>query len=114
VEQPRLALQAPATSRAPIGCVRQGPRRAPDLPQLHWNLALALLLIGDYERGWHEYEWRLRTPELAAQLRAIPGPRWDGRDPQGKTILVTAEQGLGDTIQFLRFATRRRRPRRAQ
>ena len=101
-----LALQVTGDIEGAIDAFGKGLAVAPDLPQLHWNLALALLLIGDYQRGWHEYEWRLRTPELAAQLRAFAGPRWDGRDPQGKTILVTAEQGLGDTIQFLRFATR--------
>jgi Tfp pilus assembly protein PilF len=101
-----LALQATGDVAGAIDAFEKGLAVAPELPQLHWNLALALLLRGDYERGWREYEWRLRTPELAAQLRAFAGPRWNGDDPHGKTILVAAEQGLGDTIQFLRFATR--------
>ena len=101
-----LALQASGDIDGAMDAFRRGLAVAPDFPQLHWNLALALLLIGEYEPGWREYEWRLRTPELAAQLRAFAGPRWNGEDPAGKTILVTAEQGLGDTIQFLRFASR--------
>jgi Tfp pilus assembly protein PilF len=100
-----LALQATGDVDGAIDAFGQGLAVAPEFPQLHWNLALALLLVGDYARGWREYEWRLRTPELAAQLRAFEGPRWNGEDPRGKTILVTAEQGLGDTIQFLRFAS---------
>jgi Tfp pilus assembly protein PilF len=100
-----LALQATGDIGGAIEAFGKGLAVAPDFPQLHWNLALALLLVCDYERGWREYEWRLRTPELAAQLRAFAGPRWNGEDPRGRTILVTAEQGLGDTIQFLRFAS---------
>jgi tetratricopeptide (TPR) repeat protein len=100
-----LALQASGDIGGAIDSFGKGLAVAPDFPQLHWNLALALLLIGDYEQGWREYEWRLRTPELAAQLRTFAGPRWSGDDPSGRIILVTAEQGLGDTIQFLRFAS---------
>jgi Tfp pilus assembly protein PilF len=101
-----LALQATGDVNGAIDAFENGLAVAPGFPQLHWNLALALLLVGDHARGWREYEWRLRTPELAAQLRAFEGPRWSGEDPRGKTILVPAEQGLGDTIQFLRFASR--------
>ena len=100
-----LALQATGDIDGAIDAFHKGLAVAPDFPQLHWNLALALLLVGDYRQGWREYEWRLRTPELAAQLRAYAGPRWNGEDPRNKTLLVTAEQGLGDTIQFLRFAS---------
>jgi Tfp pilus assembly protein PilF len=101
-----LALQATGDIDGALDAFDRGLGVAPDFPQLHWNRGLALLLVGDYERGWREYEWRLRTPELAAQLRAFAGPRWNGEDARGKTILVAAEQGLGDTIQFLRFASR--------
>lgn len=86
-----------------IAAFRRGLESAPDFPQLHWNLALALLLRGDSREGWKEYEWRLRTPELAAGLARYPGPVWAGEDLAGRTILVTPEQGLGDAIQHLRF-----------
>ena len=73
--------------------------------QAHWNLGLALLHRGDYAEGWREYEWRRRAPELqAASCATMPGPRWTANDPAGRTLLLTAEQGSGDTLQNLRFA----------
>jgi tetratricopeptide (TPR) repeat protein len=68
----------------------------------HWNRSLVLLQQGDYERGWAEYEWRLQKPDSG--LRPLPSPRWDGSPLAGRTLLVQAEQGLGDTIQFIRYA----------
>jgi len=100
------ALQSAGDVTGAIAAFRQGIAAAPDLPQLHWNLSLALLLQGDYHEGWQEYEWRLRTPEFAQPSRALDTPAWDGTSPAGKTLLLTAEQGLGDAIQFLRFASR--------
>lgn len=73
----------------------------PDFVRAHVNRAQAWLLKGDFRRGWPEYEWRRRLPEAALPPRDIP--EWDGSAPRGKTILVRAEQGLGDTIQFLRY-----------
>ena len=99
-----LALQASGDVRSAVDAFRSGLRIAPEFPQLHWNLALALLLQGDYTNGWPEYEWRLKTPELQPYLRPYSGPRWSGDDPAGRTVLLTAEQGLGDTLQNLRFA----------
>jgi len=99
-----LALQASGDVGGAIDAFRIGLRFAPEFPQLHWNLALALLLQGDYAHGWPEYEWRLQTPELRPYLHPYSGPRWNGDDPAGHTVLLTAEQGLGDTLQNLRFA----------
>jgi len=100
------ALQSAGDITGAIAAFRHGIAIAPEFPQLHWNLALALLLKGDYQQGWQEYEWRLRTPELAATSHAFDTTAWDGTSPAGKTLLLTAEQGLGDAIQFLRFASR--------
>jgi tetratricopeptide (TPR) repeat protein len=69
----------------------------------HWNLALLLLLLGHHEEGWKEYEWRWRHSGFANQLRNFPVPQWDGSRIPTKTILLHAEQGFGDTIQFLRY-----------
>ena len=74
----------------------------PKSPELHWNRAMTLLLDGDFKAGFEEYEWRLKMPKIAA--RTLPTPVWQGEDPSGATILLVAEQGLGDTIQFARFA----------
>ncbi|ALJ34084.1 hypothetical protein D9623_01340 [Azospirillum brasilense] len=78
-------------------------RVAPQLTVAHWNLAHLLLRLGDYAAGWAEYEWRWRSEALAGQRRPFRQPLWDGTDLAGRTILVHAEQGLGDTIQFIRF-----------
>jgi Tfp pilus assembly protein PilF len=77
-------------------------RLQPDSPVTRYNRSLALLKAGDYARGWAEYEWRWRKP--AAPPRAFPYPRWDGGDVAGRTVLLWCEQGLGDAIQFVRFA----------
>ena len=61
-----------------------------------------LLLKGDYQRGWNEYEWRWQTKDFAPP--AGPQPLWDGSPLAGRTILLYAEQGYGDTIHFVRYA----------
>jgi tetratricopeptide (TPR) repeat protein len=75
----------------------------PDFAQAHWNLAVAALLAGDYARGFAEYEWRKRHDRFRRDFVDLPGPAWNGDDPAGRTILVHAEQGFGDTIQFARY-----------
>ncbi|HVT87531.1 MAG TPA: tetratricopeptide repeat-containing glycosyltransferase family protein [Tepidisphaeraceae bacterium] len=75
----------------------------PDWPSPHHNLALARLLLGDLETGWPEYEWRLRVPGLAGSHRKVDGRRWNGECLDGKTLYIHCEQGLGDTIQFVRY-----------
>jgi hypothetical protein len=62
------------------------------------------LLIGDFRRGWPEYEWRLKTNSMAEPPSGKP--RWNGEPLKNKTILVEAEQGHGDTIQFVRYLPR--------
>ena len=74
---------------------------APDHAEAHWNKSLVLLAQGDFERGWPEYEWRLRRTN---DQRTLAQPQWRGEDIAGKTILLHAEQGFGDTIQFVRYA----------
>jgi tetratricopeptide (TPR) repeat protein len=78
---------------------------APDSAKAHWNRALTLLRIGDFEQGWNEYEWRWKVN--ASWVRAHDFPQhllWLGERPiEGKTIVVHAEQGFGDTIQFARY-----------
>lgn len=68
-----------------------------------FNLAVAYLLMGDYQQGWKHYECRWNYEHLAGTLPQWSN-RWQGQDINGKTLLLWAEQGLGDTLQFIRFA----------
>ena len=80
-------------------------RLDPDHVDAHWNRSLANLLTGHFEAGWREYEWRWRRPSPESRPRDFPCPLWLGReDLAGKTILLHCEQGLGDSIQFIRYA----------
>ena len=75
----------------------------PNNVHAHWNLAAAALLAGDLRRGFAVYEWRKRHDRFRHDFTNLAGPVWDGSDPRGRTILVRAEQGLGDTVQFARY-----------
>lgn len=74
----------------------------PQNASAHWNRSLTHLQMGNYEVGWREYQWRWRRK--GTKIRAFSQPVWDGAPCAGKTILVHMEQGLGDMIQFLRYA----------
>jgi Flp pilus assembly protein TadD len=76
-------------------------RLAPDDVEVRNNRALALLIAGDFQRGFAELEWRWRS--LSMRPHGIPGPQWQGDPPAGKTILVHDEGGFGDTLQFVRY-----------
>src|SRR5271166_1836914 len=91
-------LARPAEAEA---CYRAALRLHPDDPVLHANLAIVLLLVGRFAEGWAEYEWRFRAG--AAHVPPCSQPRWNGEDLAGRTLLIRAEQGLGDTIQFCRY-----------
>jgi len=78
-------------------------RLRPDFAQAHWNLAIAALLGGDLHLGFTEYEWRKRHARFGADFANLPGPIWDGTALNGRTILIRAEQGFGDAIQFARY-----------
>lgn len=77
----------------------------PDHAGAHFNRGLSCLLTGDLAGGWEGYEWRWKTAEHACRVRGFVQPQWDGcTSLDGKTILLHAEQGLGDTLQFCRYA----------
>ena len=73
-------------------------RLDPSFANAHWNQACCRLLAGDFAAGWREYEWRERAGEVT--LDVYPQPRWQGEPLDGQTILVHAEQGIGDEILF--------------
>lgn len=74
----------------------------PELAEAHWNKALLHLSVGDFTQGWRGYEWRWRrATELTP--RDFTQPQWCGEDLAGKTVLLHAEQGFGDSIQFIRY-----------
>lgn len=78
-------------------------RALPDHAEAHWNRALLLLLHGQYAEGWQEYEWRWKKRRFTSPLRRFSQPQWQGEPLTGKTILIHAEQGFGDTLQFCRY-----------
>jgi len=99
-----LALQSQNDVAGAIDAFRQSIAHKADFANAHWNLSLALLLDGQFAEGWREYEWRLALPELGRGRHVFPGPAWDGVATQGKTLLLYAEQGIGDAVQFVRYA----------
>ena len=70
-----------------------------------FNLAVCYLLQGNYQQGWPAYEDRWNYQHLKGTLPNFPQPKWTGQELADKTVLVIGEQGLGDTIQFVRFCT---------
>jgi tetratricopeptide (TPR) repeat protein len=76
---------------------------APDNADVHWYLADFLLLRGEYQRGWNEFEWRWRHERFMTPHWEFSQPMWNGEDIRGKTILIHPEQGFGDMLQFVRY-----------
>jgi tetratricopeptide (TPR) repeat protein len=76
----------------------------PSSAEAHWSAGLCYLQMGDFETGWELYEWRKRLSRQIG-VRALPQAEWTGeQELQGKSIYIHAEQGLGDTLQFCRYA----------
>jgi Flp pilus assembly protein TadD len=97
-----MALLELARAEEALASFERALQLQPDFAEAHMNRGVALLLLGRLAEAWPEYEWRMRCkgyPEVPLAL-----PHWDGSDLKGKTILLTSEQGLGDTIQFIRYA----------
>ena len=78
--------------------------KGPNYPDANYNKSFLMLLFGDYLDGWKAHEWRLEMGDLKSKLSSISFPRWCGESNiDGKRILITAEQGLGDFLHFSRY-----------
>ena len=95
------ALKEEGRYDAAIRRYQKAINAVPDSAEAHWNLALTQLATGNYADGWNEYEWRSLLPGFA--MEKMDRPQWQGEDLNGRTLLVHAEQGLGDTLQFARY-----------
>ncbi len=97
------ALMRVGDFRGAIAHLGAAQLRDPSLHQAQLALGMALLSEGRLSDGWRHYEARLLHPEHIARIRLFSKPRWQGREFNDKTLLLHAEQGLGDTIQMLRY-----------
>jgi tetratricopeptide (TPR) repeat protein len=96
------ALQAQGKPAEALECYHQVLRLKPDHAQAHLGRALIWLQGGDFEQGLPEFEWRWKGPESSRPH--FQQPPWDGTPLDGRAILLHADQGLGDTLQFIRYA----------
>ena len=99
-----LALEAVNDYPGAIHCFERVLYRHPEEIPAHFSLGLDLLMLGDYPRGFKEFEYRLQRKD--AVKYPLSQPKWAGESLVGKTLLLVCEQGLGDIIQFVRFAAK--------
>ncbi len=99
-----LALRGAGKLGDALAACQRAAALRPNQPLVHWNLAHVLLLLGQFVEGWAEYEWRWQVREFPSKRRNFTPPQWRGEALAGRTILLHAEQGFGDTIQFVRYA----------
>ena len=97
-----VSLKEQGQLAAAITCLRRATSVDPGCADARWNLSLALLLAGDLTEGWQHYEWRRKLPGFP--VRHFDALDWDGYPLGGRTLLLHAEQGLGDSLQFIRYA----------
>jgi Tfp pilus assembly protein PilF len=95
-------LERQGRLEAAMVCYDRALALEPDNPEMHLSRSQLRLLHGDFPRGWADYEWRWSYKD-GPRPRDFGVPRWAGEDLHGETILLHAEQGLGDSIQFLRY-----------
>lgn len=86
-----------------LASLRRAVALDPDSAEIRENLGLILLLQGEFKEGWTQYEYRHHLPRFKSRRPPIDAPLWQGEPLTNKSILVHAEQGLGDTIQFARY-----------
>ena len=97
------ALQKKRELDEATAAYRQAIALNPGHCEAHYNLGLVLLTRGNLSQGWDEYEWRWKAKGFTTPLRHFAQPLWDGRRLDGATLLLHAEQGFGDALQFIRY-----------
>jgi tetratricopeptide (TPR) repeat protein len=98
-----VALKEKGQLDEAIVAYRQAISENPNYAEPHYNLGMTLLLHGEMEQGWPEYEWRWKVRGFPSPKRNFAQPLWDGADLGGRSILIYAEQGIGDTIHCIRY-----------
>jgi tetratricopeptide (TPR) repeat protein len=97
-----ISLQEQGRFEEAAACFDRALELNPNHAGANYSRALLWLIAGDYTRGFAAYEWRFQTEEFPPC--PFKQPLWDGSPLNGKTLLLHAEQGLGDTVQFIRYA----------
>ena len=102
-----LGLTLAGLGRYPeaVACYDKAIALRPQEVTFRWNRTLALLAAGDYSAGWQDYDLRFQLPGIDAWFPQMDRPLWDGSPLNGRTLLLRAEQGMGDALQYIRYAS---------
>ena len=101
------ALEEQGYLEAAIAAYNTAVELKPNYPEAHWNSSLTMLLGGDYKNGWKQYEWRFKKEKDASPPHSLPKcSRWNGEalPDKNEQLVMVSEQGLGDTLMFMRYA----------
>jgi len=102
-----LVLLTLGRAREALASLERSVAIAPGNAEAQWTKSIAHLLLGEFEEGWRLQEWRWQIQQMAGLARDFREPPWLGREPlAGRTILLHADQGFGDTLQMARYAPR--------
>ena len=98
------ALKDQGNLNAAVQSLQKAIKLKPGYAEAHWNLSLVQLLSENYQDGWENYEWRWKRKALQPPHAMPKTQQWSGEKLNpGQQLLVVSEQGLGDTIQFMRY-----------
>ncbi|MGO9108945.1 MAG: tetratricopeptide repeat protein [Thermoguttaceae bacterium] len=97
-----ITLMITGDDEGGLAAVDAALRIKPDMPIAHLNRSVTWLRKGRFREGWHEFHWRLMCD--AYRMPPLPAPLWDGSPMPDRCLLLYSEQGLGDTLQFIRYA----------